>query len=195
MLCRCSQQERVIALGVWSSLRRIGSSGQSCQGLPKDSPCCVWGCVCFIVQVCVPLSHRRKSNTMFSSCMCMYSTPSRSHAGLQCVFAYAGAWEQYAPINKHPGVCGGCISSPGLTTASNRPAGTLTVTVESSGPVSSITYALRLLEPSRCLGNNAAIGSLLQACHPASRDTLRRMEGHQESAKWQVIWIKKSHNN
>lgn len=46
MLCRCSQQERVIALGVWSSLRRIGSSGQSCQGLPKDSPGCACTSVC-----------------------------------------------------------------------------------------------------------------------------------------------------
>lgn len=41
MLCRCSQQKRVIALGVWSSLRRIGSSGQNCQGLSKDPPDCV----------------------------------------------------------------------------------------------------------------------------------------------------------
>lgn len=38
MLCRCSQQERVIAVGVWSSPRRFGSSGQSCQKLPKDPP-------------------------------------------------------------------------------------------------------------------------------------------------------------
>lgn len=38
MLCRCSQQERVIAVGVWSSPRRFGSSGQSCQKLPEDPP-------------------------------------------------------------------------------------------------------------------------------------------------------------
>lgn len=31
------------------------------------------------------------------------------------------------------------------------------------------------LEPSRCLGNNAAISSLLQACHRASRDPLWRL--------------------
>lgn len=37
MLCRCSQQERVIAVGVWGSPRRFGSSGQSCQRLPEDS--------------------------------------------------------------------------------------------------------------------------------------------------------------
>lgn len=48
MLCRCSQQERVIALGVWSSLRRIGSSGQSCQALPKDSPGWVRARVCVL---------------------------------------------------------------------------------------------------------------------------------------------------
>lgn len=37
MLCRCSQQERVIAVGVWGSPRRFGGSGQSCQKLPEDS--------------------------------------------------------------------------------------------------------------------------------------------------------------
>lgn len=87
MLCRCSQQERVIALGVWSSLRRIGSSGQSCQGLPEDSPGCVYMRVCIF---CVSSCHTAARITLFHfTCAC----PGRRHARPGCVFAYGRAWE------------------------------------------------------------------------------------------------------
>lgn len=119
MLCRCSQQERVIALGVWSSLRRIGSSGQSCQGLPKDSPGCVYMCVHFL---CVFLSHGSKNNIISLRMSWAPSCASRA----ACLHTRERG-KRYASINKtEAGVCAACVSSPRrLTTASSRPAGSL----------------------------------------------------------------------
>lgn len=161
MLCRCSQQERVIALGVWSSLRRIGSSGQSCQALPKDSP----GWVRFLCFMCACSCHITARSPL---------CPARSHAPIRAVCLHMNERRSNTRASKYAQVFAAVsVSSPRrLTTASNQPAGSLTVTVESSGPVSAITCALGPLEPSRCLGNNAAISSLLQACHWASRDVL-----------------------
>lgn len=110
-------------------------------------------CVCLYVRA--PLSRREKNNIVLSCATCLHMSKRANDMHLLPNAA--------------------CVSSPGLTTAWRRPAGSLSVTVESRGPVSAITYALRSLEPSRCLGNNAAISSLLQACHQALRDTLVRI--------------------
>ena len=59
MLCRCSQQERVIALGVWSSLRRLEAQGRAVRRSRRTRQF-----VCAF-QMCVLLSHR-KNNVMFS---------------------------------------------------------------------------------------------------------------------------------
>lgn len=100
--------------------------------------------------------------------------PARSHAPIRAVCLHMNERRSNTRASKYAQVFAAVsVSSPRrLTTASNQPAGSLTVTVESSGPVSAITCALGPLEPSRCLGNNAAISSLLQACHWASRDVL-----------------------
>lgn len=100
--------------------------------------------------------------------------PARSHAPIRAVCLHMNERRSNTRASKYAQVFAAVsVSSPRrLTTASNQPAGSLTVTVESSGPVRTITCALGPLEPSRCLGNNAAISSLLQACHWASRDVL-----------------------
>lgn len=100
--------------------------------------------------------------------------PARSHAPIRTVCLHMNERRSNTRASKYAQVFAAVsVSSPRrLTTASNQPAGSLTVTVESSGPVRTITCALGPLEPSRCLGNNAAISSLLQACHWASRDVL-----------------------
>lgn len=81
MLCRCSQQERVIALGVWSSQRRIGGSGQSCQGSRRTPSFCVFyiylyrtrPCVC----VCVFLSRRGRNNIIPCRGVCIRAAVQR----------------------------------------------------------------------------------------------------------------------
>lgn len=119
MLCGCSQQERVIALGVWSSLKWIGSSEQRRQVLPMVSPVCT----CAFIYLCVP--------AMLARIICCHFFLLMLH-------------------NMHPFTTGD-TNVADVPIASSQPAESVTVTVESPGPVNTITRALRPLEASRCL--------------------------------------------
>lgn len=96
MLCRCSQQERVIAVGVWSSLRRFGSSGQSCQKLPKDPP--------GYTRVLLPCSENLRLSFHFAC--------DANSTFTACTFVqlFIGVWNALLPVNQQmhqaaPGTC------------------------------------------------------------------------------------------
>lgn len=93
MLCRCSQQERVIALGVWSSLRRIGSSGQSCQVLPMDSPGCV--CVLYCSYVCSCHTAERITVCFHFACACR----AHRHAPMHVVHMHKHGYDVHLLTN------------------------------------------------------------------------------------------------
>lgn len=128
MLCRCSQQERVIAVGVWGSPRRFGSSGQSCQELPEDSAGCA--------RLLLPSAGR-----LF---VCPFILHVLQIARVQHVHLFAATLGAPARIS----------FACQLTTASSRPAGSVTAAVAFPGPVSAITRALQ--DPGKRLRARAA---------------------------------------
>lgn len=134
MLCRCSQQERVIAVGVWSSPRRFGSSGQSCQKLPKDPP--------GYTRVLLPSAGRI---SVWSFILHVLQT----HHMHIC----EGRDARASLHQRRPS-----LASP-LTAASGRPAGSVTVTVAFPGPVSAITRAPRTQQASPRSGSSPAMSA------------------------------------
>lgn len=144
MLCRCSQQERVIAVGVWSSPRRFGSSGQSCQKLPKDSP--------GYTRVLLPSAGR-----LF---VCRFVLHVLQKVCALHVHLFTDT------LNTRAHISFACQ----LTTASSRAAGYVTVTAAFPGPVSAITRGSRTQEASPRSGSSTAISSLLRSRQRTSRD-------------------------